>query len=648
MPHYKLTITSPSVTSPLTKYAAGKAFTVTWSYYPPASISTTVNLNCASPGAGSASSSASFTSSTNISIGSNVYGSNCTLTLIKSNSSYDLMSSVFLAITQQLSFESPIRGNSYALSARALSIKLKTPLTTIITSVSTTLQCGSNSSSAGVSTNTAGFIYTVPAGYSGLCTLTPIPTSPAQDYLTIPTTTMSIFLKYNLTYASIAPNSKAGGAFSFIMNTVPSDNVSQTVDVNLMCGGPARQSWTAVPVNQLYSTILSTNFIAETTSCTLQTSSSSASFFQSVSAAFLISTNTFVSTIPSSGAKIESGSTFNVTWSVSAGSPVGTTYTAHLDCPEFKPISASTTSLSASLSIPSTYYGSSCTVNIDAAGFTSASFPVIVTQVLSFDTPSNNGVFVLTTSSVPVKLITGGGNVYDSVSLSFQCGIGEASVSSFPVNTNSLTQTVSSSQYGSCSLTITSAANYLVVYPSASVTFTLKYTLNFTTLPAILYLGQRFAIQMSTVTAADAPPPVTLNLICPTEVISGSWSNVSINQPKTLVMGRYNSSTSCFFRVNSDSTYDLAISPNITVRKVPVTIISPISSGIFFKPNAVPLQVTTTVTPVNGTVNLQLNCTGLTVPFPVTIPINTAGSFNCPQNGYGACRLLVVDQIFGI
>ena len=133
-------------------------------------------------------------------------------------------------------------------------------------------------------------------------------------------------------------------------------------------------------------------------------------------------------------------------------------------------------------------------------------------------------MIALTASSIPVKLITSGGNVNANVGTTFQCTSSPMTVysSNIAVNTDALTLPVTASQFGSCTLNLTSAPDYLILPNPSSITFTLKYTLSFTTVPATIYRGQNFTVQIDTQTPPPIPPSVTLNLICPTDVISGT------------------------------------------------------------------------------------------------------------------------------
>ena len=122
--------------------------------------------------------------------------------------------------------------------------------------------------------------------------------------------------------------------------------------------------------------------------------------------------------------------------------------------------------------------------------------------------------------------------------------------------------------------------------------------------------------------------------------------NVVINQPNTLTLDSSVPLDSCYFKVNSDNTYDQAVSSNVQVSKVPIIIDLPNSQTPYAKPSAVPLKVSTTISPVSGIVNLELNCTSMITPYPITIPINIQGTFNYPSTAFGSCRLSVNDPIF--
>ena len=339
----------------------------------------------------------------------------------------------------------------------------------------------------------------------------------------------------------------------------------------------------------------------------------------------------------------------NVSWTTGAPT-IGVTFTTTIDCTVFPNITSTTTALNTLIDLPSTYYGSSCTTTVSAAGYDSAQVTIIVTQQLSFSTPTSGAVVPLTTSSFPVRLATSGGNVFDNIDTSFQCSSSPGTVisSSIPANTDS-SISVSSDQIGSCTLTITSAPTYLVLPSPSSITFTLKYTLSFTTVPSTVYRGQNFTIEIDTILPASDPPSVTLNLICLTKIVSATWNNVLINQPNNLILPTAVPLDSCFFQVNSNDFYNQVNSSSVQVSKVPIKIDLPNSLIQYPIPSDVPLLVSTTINPVSGTVKLRLNCTSMTTPYPVSIPINTLGTFSYPADAYGACRIAIAknDPIFG-
>lgn len=452
---------------------------------------------------------------------------------------------------------------------------------------------------------------------------------------------------YTLTFTDITPNPKPGAPFSFNTNSDGPDASFYTIDVSLNCGSDVPQTWSNVPVLQQYNTTLSES-IASGTACYLYAPSNSY-FDTAQSSTFVVETGTITITSPTTGSQSAAGTALSVSWTTSDSS-TGNTFNATLDCPGFPTITSSTTSFSTSINVPATYYGSSCTTTVSAAGYDSAQVTVIVTQQLSFSGPTSGAVVPLTTSSFPVKLVTSGGNVYDTIDTSFECSSSPGTVisSSIPANTNS-SISVSSDQIGSCTLTITSAPTYLVLPSPSSITFTLKYTLSFTTVPSTVYRGQNFTIEIDTMSPASDPPSVTLNLICLTNVTSATWSNVLINQPNNLTMPVVVFLETCFFRVNSDTTYTQAVSSSVQVSKVPVNIDLPGNLVQYPIPDDVPLLVSTTVSPVSGTVHLRLNCTTMTTPSLISIPINTLGSFSYPSDVYGACRISLAlnDPIFG-
>lgn len=547
-----LSVTSPSTSSPLTKYPAGSALPVSWIYTPPAPSNTTVTLTCETSVTG-ASETVSAETYTDLTINPDSYGSICNLSLASSNPFFVLPSSIFLSVSQQLSFSSPISGISYPVSYQQILLRLNTaPYASISTLVPVVLQCGSSNSSNSVSVTTNYYlVYPIPSGYSGLCTLTPVPTSPDQDYLVVPNSTLSFYLKYNLTFASITSSPVAGGAFSFQMSINPLEFVSQTVNVSLVCANATEQTWYAVPVNTPYSTALNSD-VPTGIDCYLQTPADSEYFFQADSSSFTISPKTILITSPITGAKIPSGSTFSVTWT-SSTTQADPSFNVSLACSGFSTLTLITTLFTASISIPSTYYSASCIVSVADTGSNTAQVSVAVTQILSFTTPTTGSVIALNTASIPVKLITSGANIYADIAVSFQCTDGSSGASDFAANTDSLAQSVSSSQIGSCNLTIISAPAYLV-YPSPSVSFILQYTLTFTILPTTLYLNQSFTIQINTTTPASTPPSVILYLICPPGLVSDTWPGVLINQPNSLLLSSTTPLDSCYFKVNGSTS----------------------------------------------------------------------------------------------
>lgn len=512
-----------------------------------------------------------------------------------------------------------------------------------------------------LSSSSASAEFTLPNNYVGTCTvygtiaglstnLTSVNIqidsySPNVKFFDPRMPTGPITIQYPLSFISISSNPSPGKAFSFNTRT-DAPSLTYYIQVNLVCGSSTLQTWNSVRVSKLYSTTLNAN-IPSGSSCYLYAPSST-NFYSAQSSSFTVQSYIITITSPTSGSKWAAGSNLTVSWNTSSSS-VGTPFTVSISCAScpwtyFNTLTGSTVTTN----IPDTAYGS-CTTTVSTTGFTSGTVNFNVTQQLSFKTPIDGDAITLTSLSLPVKLATSGGNLYDSTGTNLTCG-GSSGIYNIPANTNS-SISMSSPNAVTCTLAIISASTYLVLPSPSSITFSVtisKYNLTFNTLPSTVYRGQNFTIQIDTTTAADSPPPVILNLICLKKLVSATWNDVLINQPNNLTLPTTVPLDSCFFQVNSNDFYNQANSSSVQVTKVPITIDLPNSLIQYSIPSDVPLLISTTVSPVSGTVNLRLNCTSMTTPYPVSIPINTLGTFSYPADAYGACRIAIAknDPIF--
>ena len=129
--------------------------------------------------------------------------------------------------------------------------------------------------------------------------------------------------------------------------------------------------------------------------------------------------------------------------------------------------------------MPSTFYGSNCSLEVSSTSFIPDTISVVVTQVLSILTPTD-GVIILLNDlmSFPVSLVTSGGNIVYDVITTYSCDHGGSNAPALTTNSALTNINVGSLQYGACSLTMntTNLPNYLVVFDD-SVTFQVKYAI---------------------------------------------------------------------------------------------------------------------------------------------------------------------------
>lgn len=629
-------ITTPTDSSALSKIPANSSTPIQIYYSPTTSPNVVfgVTLNCSSSLVTSALIEGGLTNQTFF-VPQNFYGVACVFKIVNSTGTVSYQSDpVLVTITQVLSLTNPPDG-LMVVNPNAFPLGTTTGFVTLYDAFRFNMACDVNSGSIAKTTNTNYSITYPSQTFYGTCKCL---LSDMPGYYTIPPQ-RTIYIQYSLTYVTAPVQIYSGVPFDLKLGTkaglaVPSPLYLSTL--GLFCDNISTFNWTTVAVNALITLTLN-NTQNTSNNCYFLTMSATKAFVDTRQNVTVIS---YIITItsPPSGSTLMAGSSYTVTWSVSSGSTVGNTFNVSLVCGGFPTISSILPNANiTTISIPSTYYSSSCTLSVTSPYLISDSMSVIVAQTLSIDTPTNGTVFALPPSSISVKLITSGNNIVTNVTTRLSCSTGSPTTNLLLTNTNSLTQSIATTQSGQCTFTIISAPSYLVY--SSSAYFSLKYTLTFTSLPPIIYRGQNFSIQIDTVSTMDSPPAATLSLICPTNLIIATWTGILINQPNILRLRSDVPLDSCFFNVSNDSYYDAASSSVVTVSKVPVVINVSGGAGPYPKPLAVPLKVSTTVSPVSGTVLLLLTCPSLTTPFPVTIPINVQGSFTYPSTAYGKCRL---------
>ena len=566
-----ITITSPSSNS---YWAQGSTLSVSWTITGPDSGATfTTSLSC--PGFTTVISE-STSLSTSIDIPGSNYGSNC---IVSVSANGYTTSVVPIIVYQTVSFNKPSNGDVIALTTSSIPVKVITSDPTANTSIVTTLQCASNPASIStnnIPTNADGLTISVASDQIGTCTLG-LSNSPV--YLSLPDPpTIAITLKYTLFFATVPSQVYIGTKFTVRIDTQTAAANSPTVTMYLIC--PANKfSSSLVNVKTKFNNTYALGYTVSVGTYYYQVNSG-ATYTSATSSNFTVSLPYITITSPSANSIAPSGTSLPVAWNVSYGS---LTYTVSLSCPGFTPpISKSLTARSTFLSINSEYYGSNCNLTVSALRCTSGQENLTVTQSVSFSTPTNGDVIALNTSSIPVKLITSSGNVFANVASTFQCASSSETIytSNIAANTDGLTLPVTSSQIGTCTLTLTAAPDYLELPTPPSITFTLKYKLIFDMVPSTIYLGESFSTQTNTETPASSTPPVTLSLICPTEEVSTTWADVMINQANTLTMpSSLTYMGSCYFLVNTDATYTSAVSSNVIVQSNYLKITSPTANS---------------------------------------------------------------------
>ena len=629
-------IITPTDSSALSKIPANSSTPIQIYYSPTTSPNVIfgVTLNCSSSLVTSSLIAGGLTNQTFF-VPQNFYGDACVFRIVNSTGTVSYPSDpVLVTITQVLSLTNPPDG-LFILSPNAFPLGTTTGFVTLYNNYYFNIFCDVHSGSFFETTNTNyNLTYSSQRNYGTCKTLV----SNAPGYFVTPPQGV-IYIQFELTYATAPVQIYSGVPFDLKLSTkaglaVPSPFYLSTL--GLFCDNISTFNWTAVAVNTLVKPTL--NKVQSTNSdCYFLTMSATKAFVDTRQNVTVIS-NIITITSPQSGSTLMAGSNYDVIWTISSGSTVGNTFNVSLICNGFPTLSSILPNANfTTISIPSTYYGYSCTLSVTSPYLISNSMSVIVAQTLTINTPTNGTVFALPPSSISVKLITSGGNIVANITTSLSCSTGSPATNLLLTNTNALTQSIAPTQSGQCTFTIISAPSYLVY--SSSAYFSLKYTLTFTSVPSIIYRGQNFSIQIDTVSTMDSPPAATLSLICPTNLISDTWTGILINQPNILQLRSDVPLDSCFFNVSNDSYYSAASSSDVTVSKVPVVIDVSGGAGPYPKPLAVPLKVSTAVSPVSGTVLLLLTCPSLTTPFPVTIPINVQGSFTYPSTAYGKCRL---------
>lgn len=353
---------------------------------------------------------------------------------------------------------------------------------------------------------------------------------------------------------------------------------------------------------------------------------------------------------PQSNAKVAAGSSLPVSWSFSPPQTVPSSSLTTLYCTgvgqDSSPVVQSSNAI---IQVSETMYGTNCNVDVTNTGYytTTQNVPVIVTQLLLFGTPQSGENIAITTDSIPVNFTTSGGNVEDEVFIDFSCQSGySVSNKKFITNRSGQTLSIDSSTVGPCNMALVDYPSSYLVAPQISIDFNIQYTLEYTNLPSVLYRGQSFTIQIDTKTTVISPATVAMNLNC-TSGIAQTFPIVNVNQPSTLILDAAVPLEDCYFYTVESDTYAQAISSSIPVSKVPVNITQPTSGVSYKQVNLIDLSVSTTVDPVIGTVNLQLNCSSIPgVFYALQVDINRETKFTPSPYAYGNCSLDVVDPIF--
>ena len=206
-------------------------------------------------------------------------------------------------------------------------------------------------------------------------------------------------------------------------------------------------------------------------------------------------------------------------------------------------------------------------------------------------------------------MLTGGLTVPENVLLALQFAngytISNISIQTLSVNLYSYPSTV----FGSCSLRVTSASNYFVL-PNP-VNFNIKYNLNFTILPAIVYIGQKFTLEIDTVPASSINANVNLILRCGAGAVVQSWSSVPVNVAVNLTASTsLTAQSTCYFQTSiSDNNFVSVRSSNVVVSVIQLQFTYPSINYTVTIPNTLPvLLISYGVPDDNTSMTAQLRC----------------------------------------
>lgn len=632
-----ITIDTPP---PDQSYPAGSSVNVSWTFdpvFPPFPVFS-VSLTC---------SPLQITTLTtpNLSIflpvPDNFYGSSCTIAVEATD--YTLQNPINASITQQLVFNNPVQDSVFPVVSSLIPVALYTSLYngTELGLAIANVACEYGSGGiCPVPINTP-FNCVVPSSY-GKCNITA--TNPPMNYLISPAP-VDFYLKYNLSFIIPVTQLRIGQPFMLFLFALPATTTLQ-IPIGIYCSDetivPA-QTWNVYTTITNYLTLNSTVPLGD---CYFQTPDNGTFYFQATSDPVSVIGNINITT-PTSGQLIPSGSDVQVQWTYEPIKIPIPFFNVSLMCLNFPSTSVIVQDTSTLFTVPNNFYGDACYFDVAALNYSTISpTNVVITFNLSFSMPTNNEVIYLNSSTIPVELVTSDGLISMPINTSYVCNSVFQSYQNFTTN-QADTLTITPTQYGNCSLTTYNQPIYFV--PSnVNVNFTLKYIIYFRMLPTILFLGQKFTIQISTRTTVVYAEPCDLYLYCGNNTIvpAQTWTNVSYGVNTLTLSVNIPLGDTCYFNTSSTSMYDGITSTDIPVSKVPLLIVKPENDTLTIQIDPLLVLLTSPIVdnPI-GNSTVQLNCSNGVVASQI-VEIGTPVAFNYPSTLYGLCNFTVNDPVF--